>query len=305
MTSSLISRILHPDNLRLAWEEVAENRGIAGSDRISIARWRRNWEERLIALADAVRANTYAPAPLRNRYIPKPAGGRRRICIPAVTDRVLQRAVLEILDPLFDRDFLNCSYGYRRGRSLHDALRAIVAYRDLGYLSVLDADIDDFFNQIDHEILFARIEDKVDDPIVRRLLRLWIEPRPPRRGRAVGLPLGSPISPLLSNLYLHPLDRQLLLARWKLVRYADDFIVLTRSRDEAERARGIVAEILAGLRLRLKDAKTRVANFDEGFEFLGIRFYRDTYAFTWEDKEIIVAGDPTWLFSRYEPEGYQ
>ncbi len=248
-----------------------------------------------------MRGDTYAPAPLRCRYIPKPAGGRRRIVIPAVTDRVLQRAALEILDPLFDRDFLACSYGYRRGRSLHHALRAIIAYRDLGYLNVLDADIDDFFNQIDHELLFARIEEKVDDPVVRRLLRLWIEPRAPRRGRPIGVPLGSPISPLLSNLYLHPMDRQLLLARWKLVRYADDFIVLTKTPAEAERARQIVADILAGLRLRLKDAKTRVASFDEGFEFLGIRFYRDTYAFTWENKEIVVEGDPDWLFSRYEP----
>ena len=304
MTQRLIYHILHPDNMRHAWEEVADNRGMPGVDNVSIRRFRRNWEERLAKLEYDVRTNRYKPSRLRVRRIPNRTGGFRRISIPTVTDRVLQRAVLEILDPLFDREFMDCSYGYRRGRSLHDALPAIIELRDRGYDWVLDADIDAYFDNVDHELLFDLVRQRVDDPIVLRLIEAWVDIGKPRERRPAGIPIGACISPLLANIYLHQMDRQLVKGRWKLIRYADDFIVLERNEARARRAKEVVGGILAELHLAFEPAKTRTTSFDEGFDFLGIHFYRDEYSFTWMDKEVIVDGDVNWLFSRYAPSGY-
>jgi group II intron reverse transcriptase/maturase len=304
MTQRLIYRILHPDNMRLAWEEVADNRGMPGVDNVSIRRFRHNWEERLATLEYEVRTNRYKPSHLRVRRIPKQAGGFRRIAIPTVADRVMQRAVLEILDPLFDREFLTCSYGYRRGRSLHNALPAIIALRDRGYGWVLDADIDAYFDNINHELLFELVAQKVDDPVVMQLIKGWVDIGRPHKSRPAGIPMGACISPLLANIYLHQMDRQLVMGRWNLIRYADDFIVLAQSEAQAHRAKIVVEEILDNLHLTFEPAKTRIASFKEGFDFLGIRFYRDEYSFTWRDKEVIVDGDVNWLFSHYAPSGY-
>lgn len=301
--AALLDRILAPDNLADAWDAVAENAGVPGVDREGIRRFRRNWEARLAALAAAVRGNRYRPARLRTVFIPKPSGGRRRISIPTVTDRVLQRAALQVLLPRLDKKFLGCSYGYRPGRGVAQAAAQVIRYRDRGLTWLLEADIDDCFGSLDHGILIDRLRREVGDERVMALMVAWLTvglPTPPTADQpARGIALGMPISPLWANLYLHELDWQLVRNRWALVRYADDFIVQTTSPEAAAQARRVVAHALDGLKLQFEPSKTGVASFDDGFEFLGVRFKGDTYAFTWEEKRIVVKGGFDHLWGQY------
>lgn len=301
----LIERVLDWDNLTDAWLRVAENRGAPGVDEVSIRRFARNWEENLQRIREQVWTNRYRPARLRRRAEPKRHGdGYRLISIPIVADRVLQRAVLNVVDDLFDRQFLECSYGYRAGRGLRQAVAAVLRCRDRGLTWVLDADIDDCFDSLDHSLLLGFLAETVDDPVVLGLMRGWLQVGRRYRDPDRGIALGMAISPLWCNIYLHRLDRELVRNRWALMRYADDFVVCCASLKQAEQALVIVADVLAPLHLRLEPSKTRVTSFDEGFEFLGVRFYRDTYAFTWEGKEVEVSGPvPDWLWG-YVPDGY-
>lgn len=304
MAGPLAERVLAHENLRAAWEEVAERRGAPGVDDVSIRRWRRNWEERTVALGRAARANTYLPSPLRRFSRPKRSGGYRHFAIPTVTDRVLQRAVLRVLDDRFEEIFLDCSYGYRAGRSVADAVRQIVLLRENGYRWVLDGDIDECYDSFDHELMVRFFEEEVHDPIVRRLVQQWLEvgrrdPEVPR-----GIPLGAVISPLLCNVYLHRVDLCMTDLGYRLVRYADDFCIFCESERRARQALSDVAEALERLRLRLEPNKTRIASFDAGFEYLGVRFERDEYSYQWKDKRIEVEGDFDWLFYDYVPDGY-
>jgi len=301
----LINRILQLDNMRAAWEEVAAKKGAPGIDGVSIKRWRRNWEERLVNLAAAVRANTYQPQPLERFTQPKPDGSPRHMANPTVTDKVLQRAVLRVLDDHFDRQFLDCSYGYRQGRGVRDAVPAIIRYRDAGLQWVLDADIDECFDSLDHELMLEFVREEVDDPLVLRLIEqwLWVGRRDPEKAR--GIPLGAVISPLLCNVYLHRLDRGLTERGYALVRYADDFCTFCPSRARTESSRQDTERILAVIKLCLEPRKTAITHFDQGFDYLGVHFYRDTYSFVAAGKRIEVEGDfDATLFYDYVPEGY-
>ncbi len=288
--------------LRSAWDSVARNDGAPGPDRISIARFAHYWGANLHTLAGLARTGRYRPGRLRRIAIPKRGGGERLLRIPNVGDRVLQRAVLDVLEPHFERVFLPCSHGYRPGRGVRSALSDLLALRGRGLRWVLDADIDDCFASIDHAKLAALLAEHVADRKLLALIGLWLHAGAAAPGR--GLALGMPISPLLCNLYLHQLDSRLLRLRWPLVRYADDFVVCCASAAEAERARGVVESSLAELELRLEPSKTRVASFDEGFDFLGIRFKGDAYSFTWEDKRFTVEGPLPRRLWGYAPEGY-
>jgi len=302
----LIERILQPDNMQAAWEEVARKKGAAGIDDVSIKRWRRNWEERLVNLVAAVRANTYKPRRPRRFYVPKPDGSLRQLSILTVTDRVLQRAVLRVVDDRFDRHFLDCSYGYRQGRGLRDAVQAILHHRDAGRQWVLDADIDECFDSLDHSLLMEFVREEVDDPIVLRLMEQWLRVGRRDPARAVGVPLGAVISPLWCNIYLHRLDLGLTEWGYRPVRYADDFCVFCADQAEAEAAWRDTEHILAGLKLQLEPRKTAITHFDEGFDYLGIYFYRDTYSFLCENKRIEVKGGfDHQLFYDYVPDGYE
>lgn len=301
---SLLDRVLAMDNLREAWNEVAENRGMAGVDRVSIKRWRRRWEERLVNLAADVRANRYKPAKLRVVRIPKKRRDQyRTLRVPTVTDRVLQRAVLQVLYTIYEPRFLNCSFGYRPDRSLRDAVQCIITLRDRGLRWVLDADIDDFFDEVDQELLMAWVGEQVHDTVVLRLIRLWLERARPRPKVPKGLAMGSPLSPLLANVVLHPLDLGLVAEGWSPVRYADDFVVLTPDRAAAELAYEHTGWILEALHLRFEPAKTSITSFDEGFEFLGVWFEEDAYTYPWARKQITVKGGRAdALFSQYGPD---
>lgn len=302
----LINQILSPDNLRAAWEEVAENKGAPGVDGLSIPRWRRNWEERCANLAAAVRANTYRPGRLRRFTIPKKDGTPRQMTILTVDDRLLQRAVLRVVDDYFDRTFLECSYGYRPKRGVRQAIPAILRLHQQGREWVLDADIDECFPSLDHALILKYFSETVDDPLVLNLLRMWLKRGAPNPRRAVGVPLGAVISPLLCNILLHRLDLALTQRGRQPIRYADDFCVFCSSEDEARTVWRETEAILADLKLRLEPTKTRLTNFDLGFDFLGVHFCRDSYSFICQEKRIEVKGkfDPN-LFYDYVPDGYE
>lgn len=305
MNGRIIDQVLGPDNLRAAWEEVARNEGRPGVDGVSIQRWRRNWEERLVNLARDVRGNTYKPKPLDRFSRPKKGGGYRHFANLTVTDRVIQRAVLRVLDDHFERIFLDCSYGYRPRRSVADAVRRIVLLRENDFHWVLDGDIDECFDSLDLELMIRFFDQDVHDPIVRRLVRQWLEigrrdPDVPK-----GIPLGAIISPLLCNVYLHRLDLRLTELGYQVVRYADDFCTFCESERRARRSWADADEILTDLRLCLEPNKTMIASFDEGFEYLGVWFERDEYSYQWKDKRIQVKGDFDWLFYDYLPDRYR
>ncbi|MDE3091687.1 MAG: hypothetical protein KGJ80_20130 [Chloroflexota bacterium] len=319
--ASLVRALALP-NLRAAWKKVRSNGGVAGADDVSLRRFARAWEKNLLDLQQAVRENTYKPKRLRRFRLPKAMGEWRVISVPCVADRVLQRAVLNVLEWQLDRTFLDCSFGYRPKRGLQNAVDRIVEHRKAWLTWVLDADIDAFFDSLDHELLMGFLREEIADEGVLNLIALWLKvghpstppaaPSTPASTRfasasaqgAVGVPLGSPMSPLLSNVYLHRFDRVMCDAGWRLVRYADDFVVLCPSKAEAEEARRYAAWALKQLHLRLEPAKTRVTSFDEGFDFLGVHFEREQYSYLWKDKRVTVKGErDVWRFP-YPPAGY-
>lgn len=336
--SDLLERILAFENMCTAWEHVRTRGQTPGVDDWSVRRFARSWEENLRVLCDEVRANRYQPRRLRVRYIPKkavetrtpgasnPVRAYRRLGIPTLRDRILQRAALNLLDTRIDGKFLGCSYGYRPRRSLFHAVAALLNYRERGFRWVLDADIDNCFDSLDHGVLHNLLPRYIVDPRVLRLVAQWLEvgavdrgPRPrqaragteitaqPPTGPQRGVSQGMPISPLLCNIYLHELDwRVTLRARRPLVRYADDFVVLARSQAEAERSRELIARYLDELKLHLQPAKTRITSFDQGFDFLGVHFEGDRYSYTWQNKQIEVTGGkgPLWQMWDYFPHGY-
>lgn len=300
----LLERIISLDALRWAWRRVATNKGAYGPDGVSVRAFERMRDANLIELADEVREGRYRPGGVRRVEI-QTGRKRRQIAILPVRDRVLQRAALDVLTPRIDPIFLPASFGYRPGRSIKQAVERIVRARDGGMTWVVDADIQDCFASLDHALLDRFIEPLVRDTGVRQLVQTWIAA--PYRGRLappkVGIPLGAVMSPLLCNIYLHQLDRSLRRRGLQLVRYADDFIVLSTSEAHAEEALRTTEKVLSGLRLEVHPAKTRVVSFDDGFDFLGIRFEGTDYSYVTEGKRIVIDDLPPQDF-HYHPTWY-
>lgn len=276
---SLMDKVCAPATLTAAWRRVRANKGAAGVDGVSIERFAARSEKYLAELATDLRAGTYRPQPVRRVEIPKGEGRTRPLGIPVVKDRIVQTAVKLVIEPIFEAAFLEGSYGFRPGRGCHDALREVDRLIGAGYTHVVDADLAGYFDSIPHEPLMARVEEWVSDGPVLDLLRSWlgqdILSDMDRWTPTAGTPQGAVISPLLANIYLHPLDALMAAHGYRMVHYADDFVVLCESREAADAALALVRAWTAGNGLALHPDKTHLGDCrkkGEGFEFLGYRF---------------------------------
>ena len=276
---SLMDKVYAPATLSAAWERVRVNDGAAGVDSQSIERFEARAERYLAELSTAMREGSYRPQPIRRVEIPKGDGRTRPLGIPTVKDRIVQTAVKFVLEPIFEATFRPTSYGFRPGRGCRDALREVAQLIEDGHAFVVDADFESYFDTIPHERLMQRIEERISDGRILGLVRGWlgqdIMQGLQRWTPTEGTPQGAVISPLLANIYLHPLDNLMAARGYRMVRYADDFVVLCKSREQADAALAEIRAWVADNGLRLHPDKTRVGDCrqaGEGFDFLGYRF---------------------------------
>lgn len=273
---SLYDKVLQEKRLREAFFAVKKNGGTGGIDRQTISSFQEHLATHIPELSRLLIAKTYRPLPVRRVYIPKTDGKKRPLGIPAIRDRVVQQSVTSLLSPIFERTFHDASYGFRPHRSCHQAIAKIEQYLQEGYAWVVDADIQDFFGTIDHELLLDTVNTQIADGSVLALIRKFLEAGVMEEGRVTqqvsGTPQGGVISPLLSNIYLNAFDWEMAKKGYKLVRYADDWIVLAKTQEEAERALRDAGEILTRKKLTLHPTKTRIVHHRDGFAFLGFWF---------------------------------
>ena len=276
---SLIDKVYRKQTLKAAWHKVKDNAGAAGVDEQSVEQFEARAEIYLEELERALRTGEYRPQSIRRVEIPKGGGKMRPLGIPVVKDRIVQTALKLVIEPIFEREFEESSYGFRPGRGCKDALREVDELIKEGYTHVVDADFDSYFDSIPYEPLMDEVSERISDGAVLELIRAFLNQdiiQGMKRWTPVGgTPQGAVISPLLANIYLHPLDRQMKQKGYRMVRYADDFIVLCRSHEQAQAALDEVRAWVEQNGLKLNADKTHMGDCrqaGQGFEFLGYRF---------------------------------
>lgn len=276
---SIEAQFLSPDNWWQAWEKVRRNAGCAGIDGETVEQFGRDAERNLKLLRQALLKGTYRPLPLRRLWIPKNEKDWRPLGVPTVRDRIVQQALLLVLHPVLDPQFENSSFAYRPGRSHQQAVIQVTAWGRRGYEWVLDADIVKYFDNVGHDRLLSEVRERLDYPRGLELIEDWIEVGTMTKSGLVlpekGIPQGAVVSPILANVYLDDFDEYVAEMPWKLVRYADDFLVLGRNRKHILQARDRVAQLLDEMGLELHPKKTQITTFKRGFRFLGHAFLRD------------------------------
>ena len=282
---SLIDKIQRPSTLAAAWVAVKRNGGSAGSDHQSIEDFEKDLAEEIARLSEALRTGSYRPRPIRRAYIDKPGSkDKRPLGIPSVRDRVVQGALRMVIEPIFENVFVSHSYGFRPKRGCKDALREVERLLRAGYTHVVDADIKAYFDNIPHGPLMADIGRYIADGRVLNLIQSFLKQDiledmvlwTPEKGS----PQGAVVSPLLANLYLHPVDVAMAAAGFEMIRYADDLVILCRSEAEARRAWDLLGRLTTERGLTLHPDKTRLVDASlpgEGFDFLGYHFERGTH----------------------------
>jgi len=276
---SLMDKVFAPKTLALAWTRVRANKGAAGVDGQSIERFAAKADFYLAELSTALQEGTYRPQAVKRVDIPKGDGRTRPLGIPTVKDRIVQQAVRLVIEPIFEAEFAEGSYGFRPGRGCHEALREVDRLIKEGFTHVVDADLASYFDTIPHDRLVARIEERVIDGQVLDLIRGWLKADIlkglERWTPTGGTPQGCVLSPLLANIYLDRLDKLMAARGLRMVRYADDFVVLCKSREDADAALAAVGAWVTANGLTLHATKTHVGDCrvpGQGFEFLGYRF---------------------------------
>lgn len=276
---SLIDKVWRDSTLQAAWQQVKSRRGAGGIDGISIASFEAQAPKYLSELAEQLKTGNYCAQAVRRVEIAKTGGGSRPLGIPTVKDRVVQTAVKRVIEPIFESQFCDTSFGFRPGKGCKDALRAVDGWLRQGYTHVVDADLRSYFDSIPQDRLLARVAERISDGPVLALIDGWLKQDIvhdlKRWTPTSGTPQGAVLSPILANIYLHPLDEHMLARGYRMVRYADDFVVLCQSAHEAQQALSEVQSWVSGNGLELNMDKTHVGDClqkGQGFEFLGYRF---------------------------------
>lgn len=299
------------EELRAAWARVEENAGCAGADGVTVERFAARLDSELSDLAERVRTERYRPLPLLKILVEKKPGRpeTRRLLVPAVTDRVAQTAAARRLMPWLEDQFLESSFAYRPGRGVDSAVKRVRQLEELGFEKVVDADIRTYFDEVGHSLLLGRLTAAGVEPGLLPLLCQWIRAEVWDGQRVVrlekGLPQGSPLSPMLANFFLEPLDEAVERSGGHLVRYADDFLILCQTKEAAEGALAETEGLLRELGLAANHEKTRLTSFDEGFTFLGVYFIGNRAYIPWKrerpaGRPVFVARPmPAWILQRY------
>jgi RNA-directed DNA polymerase len=300
---SLIDKVYHPTNLRLAWSKVLENKGSGGVDRVTLEQFGMHLQEELDRLGEELRKGRYQPAPVRRVYIPKPGqiDKKRPLGIPSIRDRVCQQAVLNRLAPIFEADMDDANFGYRVGRSTKDALTKVWREIKQGNEWIVDADLTDFFGTVDHEKLLTLVARRVADGRVLSLLRQFLEAGFVEQGDFQPTPRGTPqggvISPLLSNILLTPFDHEMRRRGYQLTRYADDWVATCKTRREAEKVLRDATAILRALGVMINPDKTRIVHITAGFTFLGFKIKQGTKSLRLRPDKIVSGAKERSLYA--------